>query len=188
MTKCNIINCNNKMIAHKLCSKHLTRFKRYGDVNYVKIVRGENRTKHPLYHTYNNMKKRCMNPNSIDFINYGGRGIKIADKWLAPYGFKNFSDYVGDRPMGMSLDRIDNNGNYEPGNVRWATRIEQNSNQRMKKNNKTGYRGVYENGYSYIARVARIHIGSYKDIEKAAVAYDCGAIQIYGESAITNII
>jgi hypothetical protein len=74
------------------------------------------------------MIRRCTDPTHVAWDLYGGRGIKVCDRWL-----NSFDDYykdVGDAPPGTSLDRIDNDGNYEPGNVRWATQSEQVLNQR----------------------------------------------------------
>jgi hypothetical protein len=83
------------------------------------------------YKIYKGMKERCRNPNLPDYPNYGGRGIKIADEWLGPNGFKNFIAEVGFRPdPSMSIDRIDVNKNYEPGNCKWSTPAEQHKNRR----------------------------------------------------------
>lgn len=77
------------------------------------------------------MKQRCLNPKDVGYADYGGRGITICDRWLK---FENFiADILaslGPRPDGMSIDRINTDGNYEPGNVRWATRIQQARNKR----------------------------------------------------------
>ncbi len=83
------------------------------------------------YITYSSMKVRCLNPNKDNYEYYGGRGIKICDRWLdLDNGYKNFLDDMGYRPEGTTLDRIDVNGNYEPDNCRWATNSEQIRNQR----------------------------------------------------------
>lgn len=91
------------------------------------------RSKHYyLYVTWNGMRKRCLNLKSNNYKNYGGRGIKIYKQWIDDYfKFKNWIlNNLGERPEGMSLDRINNDGNYVPGNLRWATRKQQVQNSR----------------------------------------------------------
>lgn len=88
---------------------------------------GKSRTSE--YRVWAGMKDRCLNPNSRNFPDWGGRGIQVCQRWQE--SFEAFLEDVGLRPeKGMSLDRINNAGNYEPGNVRWATWEQQQNNRR----------------------------------------------------------
>lgn len=85
---------------------------------------------HYLYPTWLNMRQRCSNPRHPRYADWGGRGIRVCERWD---DFSSFLSDVGDRPEGMTLDRIDNDGDYCPGNIRWATTQEQNMNKRTTK-------------------------------------------------------
>lgn len=84
-------------------------------------------TDSPEYRVWCHIKGRCLNANDQDYPDYGGRGIAICDRWLT---FENFLLDVGRRPPGTSIDRINNDGNYEPGNCRWVTQRDQLRNMR----------------------------------------------------------
>jgi hypothetical protein len=89
--------------------------------------RGEGRQGTSTYYIWGAMIQRCTNPRNRDYPSYGARGITVCDRW---HKFENFLADMGERPDGLSLDRIDNDGNYEPGNCHWATPVQQANNRR----------------------------------------------------------
>lgn len=97
----------------------------------TKTTHGEKKTR--LYRIWHGMKQRCFNPNDKDYEKYGGRGITICDEWKED--FCKFRDWALDNGYSheLSIDRIENDGNYEPNNCRWATQSQQNSNRRKYK-------------------------------------------------------
>jgi hypothetical protein len=82
-------------------------------------------SKHPLYQTWCGIRQRCNNPKCKRFSRYGGRGIKVCERWDL---FENFLDDMGPRPEGFTIERVNNDGNYEPSNCCWASRKDQNKN------------------------------------------------------------
>lgn len=96
-------------------------------------IRGKNSpSKHKMYntrtyHSWEQMKQRCLNPKATRYPEYGARGITVCERWL---DFQNFYQDMGTRPVGKTLDRINPYGNYEPNNCRWATYKEQVHNRR----------------------------------------------------------
>ena len=84
-------------------------------------------SKDPRYSAWGSMKSRCNNPNEPAYKNYGARGIKVCERWN---DFANFRDDMGPRPEGFTLERIDNDRGYEPGNCVWASRTQQSRNRR----------------------------------------------------------
>lgn len=134
-------------------------------------------TGHPLHRTWRGMRDRCLNPNNPYYSYYGERGITICNRWD---NFANFVKDMGDRPEGMTLDRINPDGNYEPSNCRWATKNVQQRNQRMNTRNKSGYTGVHfdKAKNKWLASIAVNHktifLGRYDTIEEAITARQQG--------------
>lgn len=94
----------------------------------LKSVTSHGMTGTPTFRSWESMKQRCLNPNAPDFKRYGGRGIKIHPGWV--HSFETFLKDMGLRPIGKTLDRIDNGGNYTPKNCQWSTPEEQARNRR----------------------------------------------------------
>lgn len=136
---CSIDECEKRVLARGWCDKHYKRWQKHGDPLIAQSQPKARACKHgdstrtyraPEYAAWRSMKSRCCDPRSKSYYQYGGRGITICEQWRKSY--KQFLADVGRRPSPLhSLDRYpDNNGNYEPGNVRWATPEEQMRNTR----------------------------------------------------------
>jgi hypothetical protein len=97
----------------------------------------------PTYRSWYNLLSRCTNANHNSYERYGGRGITVCERWQGKGGFQNFLEDMGPRPLGKTIDREDNDGNYEPGNCRWATKEEQTVNQRPRKKKYGSMPGCY---------------------------------------------
>ena len=162
---CKVDGCNNviKNASYKLCKEHY--YEKYTGSGYI---------------AWETMKQRCYNPNHHKSKNYLGRGITVYSGWL--HDFKAFHDYMGNKPSPKhSIDRIDNNGNYEPGNVRWATYTQQARNSRHISGN-SGHRGVHLTKYgTYQAAICinykYIVLGTYKDKNDAIYAREQAEIE-----------
>ncbi len=88
------------------------------------------------FNCYRAMVRRCADPKAAKYHRYGGRGITVCARWLGDFGFERFCEDMGPRPDGLEVDRTDNDGNYEPGNCRWATRKEQCNNTSRQRSGK----------------------------------------------------
>jgi hypothetical protein len=99
----------------------------------INVPRGKDRHSSPEHNSWRAMRKRCYYEGQHNYPAYGGRGITVCDRWNDPKtGFESFVMDMGNRPEGMTLDRIDPDGNYEPDNCRWATDEIQRQNRRVK--------------------------------------------------------
>lgn len=137
----------------------------------------------PIYYIWNSMRQRCENPNAVGYENYGGRGIKVCDEWLI---FENFFADMGHRPEGMSIERIDVNGNYCKENCIWADKTQQCFNRRKFKNKSSQYVGVSLNSATgkWSSEIKKNHVyrnlGTFVSEIEAAQAYDRACIEWYG--------
>ena len=139
----------------------------------------------PEYKSWSHMKERCYSENCKDYENYGGRGIKVCDRWLE--SFENFYEDMGNRPdLTHSIDRIDVNGGYCLENCRWASKSEQNYNTRIQKNNTSGRTGVSFNEKTnlWVARInvkgKAIFLGYFNSFEHACGAREKAELNYFG--------
>ena len=152
-------------------------------------------TKHPLYPIWKGINKRITNSNCNNFKDYGGRGIAVYSEWKND--FKTFYDWSINNGWveGLSIDRINNDGNYEPSNCRWTTRTVQSRNQRkIMSTNKSGFRGV-----SWDKRASKwktqitvnnknLSLGYFLTSFDGAIAYDTYVISNNLEHTINRVL
>lgn len=136
-----------------------------------------NLTSHRLYGIWHDMIRRCNNPKRRNYIYYGGRGIKVCNEWLDINRF--IDDMYPSYVEGLTLDRIDVNGNYEKNNCRWENNnVQRRNTQLLRKDNTSGYRGVtwFKNYNKWCSSITvnskNINLGYFKDKVEAAKAYD----------------
>ena len=141
-----------------------------------------------LYNVYAGMRDRCTNPNAEQYAYYGGRGIKVCDEWSdKKNGRVAFFEWAINNgyKAGLSIDRMDVNGDYEPSNCQWVGKGIQSFNQRQRKS-KLGVRGVYyrESTRKYLVSIGengrQHHIGCYDNINDAIAARKEAEMKYYG--------
>jgi len=142
----------------------------------LKLVEGFKSSDHPLYGTWTNMRDRCNNPNNKDYKFYGAKGIKVCERWASFENFVFDVNGLGEKPHGFTLDRIDGSKDYYIENCRWASKMKQARNQKMRNSNKSGVLGVNKmKDGGYMARITnnnneRIYLGYFKTLEEAIAA------------------
>lgn len=148
-------------------------------------VTSHGQSSNPTYFLWNTMHARCYYEKSNSYPNYGGRGIGVCERW---HHFPNFYEDMGDRPEGLSLERVDVNKDYSPENCIWDTPSNQAYNQRLKKNNKSGRSGVSSCEGKWRARIWKdkvcYDLGLFNTFEEACEARELAEIELYGFSKI----
>lgn len=172
--RCSVDMCENNAFCKGLCKAHYEQKRQHGmiigPVTKNLVARGGVTKDNPCeYRAWNLMKRRCMNKNSKDFVYYGGRGVKVCDRWIN--SFANFLQDMGKKPIGCSLDRINPNEGYSPENCRWATDRQQQRNRRNNRPEPCIYplKGRY---YVVVEKHGAIKRKSCTTMEEAIVARD----------------
>jgi hypothetical protein len=138
---------------------------------------------HLLKNTYQSMIRRCYDSSRVGYEFYGGKGIKVCQRW---HRFENFLQDMGERPNNHTLDRIDSRLDYSPENCRWVSVEEQRVNRTRFKNAKSKYKGVLPHGKKWVAKIKhkkqQYYLGSFDSEKDAAIAINTAMKQFYPET------
>ena len=147
-----------------------------------------NCSKRKGFYSYSHMLARCYNKNDPDYYNYGAKGVKVCGRWLEPDGggVENFFEDMGEKPDGLSLDRIDTYGDYFPENCKWSNLYDQAYNKKFRQSNKTGKTGVMEHqDGGYVANIGykgeKLYLGWFRTFEEAVEARKEAEIEYRGK-------
>jgi len=184
---CAVEECSNKHYNRGYCTNHFKSLKKSGVIKNVKSVHHyeyHGMTKSPEHRIWMGIVYRVENPNCPEYTLYGGRGIKMCDRWRS--SFLAFYQDMGEKPAPLhSIDRVNNNGDYEPGNCVWATKRQQSINRRRRSDNKTGFTGVYPYRDEWKACISvngRLKwLGRFKTKEEAVNARHEAELQHYSD-------
>lgn len=139
--KCKEHDCDEDAVSLGYCRLHYRRFHVHGTTKQTRSKNGLHKQYHSEYNSYSAMLSRCYILSNPSYNRYGGKGIKVCDRWRGPYGFENFIKDMGRKPnydklpSGFplySLDRVNNSKSYSPNNCKWSTTREQAINRKKK--------------------------------------------------------
>ena len=191
--KCGFCGNEFKAKAHLIKSKKVQSCGCYQRQKLIarNTTHGLNGTR--IYNIWNGIKDRTLKPKNKHYHYYGGRGIKICEAWLDVRIFYDWAMSNGYSDE-LTIDRIDNDGDYCPENCRWTTKLIQQRNRGINKNNTSGYKGVsyYKDSNNYCASIhlnyKNIHLGYFKTAVEGAIAYNNYIIENNLEGFILNEI
>ena len=169
--------CKTEVDTEKQSGKRALSCKKCRDIGIGLKISTHGKSNTDLYKVYVSMNQRCNNIKAKAYKHYGLKGVSVSSEFDTFEKFENWS-IENDYSKGLSIDRINPNGNYEPANCRWTNKTVQARNTRvLREDNKTGFRCVnLENSGNYSARITisgkSLHIGTYKTAKLAAIAYN----------------